>query len=750
MTPEAGAALVSAIRAGRANGVLPPIVAVDADGLIRAERHLSGRADADLVAELLARPDFSGLLELLATLANGCTELRSTFPGVLAEGVLQPLNGALFGPLTGSAFLACLGGADSASRYNPRAEGVRFLAFLRTFLERLPADADRLWFDAQFPVTGLTAHDGETHNGRQRVLRVDFSDGRSVAYKPRPADVDRLFLARQSSVFALLNELPPASGSILLPLMEQLPGDGTYSWQEWIEPPAQWGVLRQRAGNSLSGARLDDAGVFWHRAGSLTAACFGFGITDLAEGNLAVGVRPGQPQPLMYPIDLELALVEVRRLPETGLVGGPDTPHHHVGLESEPRFCALDGPTLCLVEVGTDAAGRATALATRPRSAPWARQETRTVVADREGQLGYGAYPTRFLRGMFDAWTLLVGNVPKLQAVLEQPATTRVLLRSTSGYTEPLDDFLLTGAAPPDDFIPAEREQFLRYDVPYFYRSLRGGPLKHWDPATGASVETGHEVPPPLDWAGGLTLSRLGVALRDAVTPIAEQPIQLIDEHAHLVVRDPEHGAVGFDWPEANRRFIYQWHGQKLKLRLSALDELAAIRERLLKVDAVDASWRGPWADGAFQDEAIAERLAKLTTVASTWLRQVIEQHGWPGPLLVGEDAADAACRLVQHLDDQADFQRSCLELLTAAVDVPRSQVAYLTDTLRLAEDRPQVYGTKFRTVDGRLVPCALEDPGTVDERRSAVGLEPLAAYAARLQQRFPHATTTTEMAEDA
>ncbi|MEV8376321.1 DUF4135 domain-containing protein [Kribbella sp. NPDC056861] len=741
-TPEVGAALVSAIRAGLADGVLPPVVTVDADGLIRVDRHLSGPADADLVAELLTRSHFSGLLDLLATLATGCAELRSAFPGVLAEGILQPLNGALFGPLTGAGFLACLGGADSASRYEPRTEGVRFLAFLRRFLERLSADAEQLWFDARLPVTGLTAHDGETHNGRQRVLRVDFPGGRSVAYKPRPADVDRLFLARQASVFALLNGLSPASGPVQLPLMEHLPGDGTYSWQEWIEPPRQWGVLRQEAGHSLSGARLDEAGAFWHRAGSLTAACFAFGITDLIEGNVVVGIRTDQPQPLMYPIDLELALVEVRRLPETGLVGAPDAVHHHPGLETEARFCALDGPSVCLVETGSSSTGQAAEFAVRPRSAPCARQESRTVVADRDGRIGYGAYPTRFLRGMFDAWTLLVGNVPKLRDLLEQPATTRVLLRSTSGYTEPLVEFLLSGIAPPSDFIPAEREQFLRYDVPYFYRSTLDGPLQHWDPATGTSVDTEHNVPPPLDWAGGLTLARLGVALRDAVTPLADHQIQLSDQDTRLAVRDREHGAVSFDWPEANRRFTYRWQGQKLKLRLSALDQLTAIRERLLKLDAVDAGWRGPWADGAFQDEAIAGRLTKLTAVASTWLRQVIEEHGWPGPLLVGDEAADAACRLVQHLDDQADFQRSCLELLTTTADVPRQQVAYLTDTLRLAEDRPQVYGTKFRTVDGRLEPCALEDPDSVDLRRSAVGLEPLATYAARLRQRFPHATT--------
>jgi hypothetical protein len=69
-----------------------------------------------------------------------------------------------------------------------------------------------------------------------------------------------------------------------------------------------------------------------------------------------------------------------------------------------------------------------------------------------------------------------------------------------------------------------------------------------------------------------------------------------------------------------------------------------------------------------------------------------------------------------------------------AAVDTGEAtpaQLAYLDDRVRMRQGRAQRYGTQIRTVDDRPVPFELEDPDGVDERRRAVGLEPLADYVA-------------------
>jgi hypothetical protein len=114
------------------------------------------------------------------------------------------------------------------------------------------------------------------------------------------------------------------------------------------------------------------------------------------------------------------------------------------------------------------------------------------------------------------------------------------------------------------------------------------------------------------------------------------------------------------------------------------------------------------------------------------WLKDVIATYGWPGKSLVGVDGANAAWLLVQHADADPAFQRHCLGLLTTAAEAGEAtgqELAYLTDRVLLAEGQQQVYGSQVQHQDGAWRPCDLGDPGRVDQRRAAVGLEPLAEY---------------------
>lgn len=114
------------------------------------------------------------------------------------------------------------------------------------------------------------------------------------------------------------------------------------------------------------------------------------------------------------------------------------------------------------------------------------------------------------------------------------------------------------------------------------------------------------------------------------------------------------------------------------------------------------------------------------------WLTGVIDTYGWPGLTMAGEDGAYAAWLLAQHMDADPAFQRRCLDLLTAAVaagEATRTQLAYLTDRVLLAEGGQQVYGTQVNRRSGEWKPRNLGDPDGVDERRAAAGLGPLAEY---------------------
>lgn len=74
--------------------------------------------------------------------------------------------------------------------------------------------------------------------------------------------------------------------------------------------------------------------------------------------------------------------------------------------------------------------------------------------------------------------------------------------------------------------------------------------------------------------------------------------------------------------------------------------------------------------------------------------------------------------------------------------EVDSEHVAYLTDRVLVGEGKPQRYGTQLENKDGNLTPYPLEDPETVDERRRAVGMSPLAEYlkfAEEGQRRLAH-----------
>lgn len=113
--------------------------------------------------------------------------------------------------------------------------------------------------------------------------------------------------------------------------------------------------------------------------------------------------------------------------------------------------------------------------------------------------------------------------------------------------------------------------------------------------------------------------------------------------------------------------------------------------------------------------------------------RQIFEEHGLLSPGRVGDEVASDYWVLVQHADRDPAFQA---EVLAAMDGLPEASVdpaerAYLVDRVRVNTDRPQVYGTQvaYDLATGRAFPKPLEEPAGVDERRAAVGLEPLWRY---------------------
>ena len=136
--------------------------------------------------------------------------------------------------------------------------------------------------------------------------------------------------------------------------------------------------------------------------------------------------------------------------------------------------------------------------------------------------------------------------------------------------------------------------------------------------------------------------------------------------------------------------------------------------------------------------EGYHPRMADVHENNALRLQAIMAQVGWPTEGLVGKRAAEAAWLIAQHAISQPEFQRSCLKLLAEAARehmVPLWQPAMLEDRIRVFEGRPQLYGTQLKPdAQGNMQPHAIEDPESVDERRRAVGLEPLAERLARAE----------------
>lgn len=111
-------------------------------------------------------------------------------------------------------------------------------------------------------------------------------------------------------------------------------------------------------------------------------------------------------------------------------------------------------------------------------------------------------------------------------------------------------------------------------------------------------------------------------------------------------------------------------------------------------------------------------------------LSMLVDAHGWPGVSQVGREGCEWAWIIAQHSICTPALQRGFLRAMEQAAlvgEVPLKQVAMLTDRIRFNEGRCQVYGTVTDwDADGELN-CNVEDRETVDARRAAVGLGPLA-----------------------
>ena len=113
-------------------------------------------------------------------------------------------------------------------------------------------------------------------------------------------------------------------------------------------------------------------------------------------------------------------------------------------------------------------------------------------------------------------------------------------------------------------------------------------------------------------------------------------------------------------------------------------------------------------------------------------LKEIIKEFGWPTVGLVGKRGSRNAWLFVQHADEDRNFQRQILNLITKLYKKDQNSIdpisiPYLTDRLLVAEEKEQEFGTQFSiNDDNKLVLRPLREPNQVNERRAKYGLYPI------------------------
>lgn len=164
------------------------------------------------------------------------------------------------------------------------------------------------------------------------------------------------------------------------------------------------------------------------------------------------------------------------------------------------------------------------------------------------------------------------------------------------------------------------------------------------------------------------------------------------------------------------------------------------LRAQILEMVARDQAVRQEWIDVGIED-ADPELLMRvmMTDLENTAaMKRIVEEHGWPGPDMIGSDGVKAAFLLVQHADQDPAFQKNMLPHLRMAFDqgiASGEEVALLTDRVLTGMGKPQLYGTQADIVDGKVVVKPVQDEGGLDQRRAELGLMPMDQYLEMMNQ---------------
>lgn len=154
----------------------------------------------------------------------------------------------------------------------------------------------------------------------------------------------------------------------------------------------------------------------------------------------------------------------------------------------------------------------------------------------------------------------------------------------------------------------------------------------------------------------------------------------------------------------------------------------AALRDELVAMVHADFAVRDRLAADGSLYHGYHPEMRSLHEAHADRLAAILDQHGWPGPDLVGGEGHAAAWLVAQHAISRPALMRRVRDLTHGTGQIHPTQWAMLDDRIAVFEGRAQLYGTQFDwDAEGIMNPLPIADPAGVEARRAKVGLPPLA-----------------------
>lgn len=163
-------------------------------------------------------------------------------------------------------------------------------------------------------------------------------------------------------------------------------------------------------------------------------------------------------------------------------------------------------------------------------------------------------------------------------------------------------------------------------------------------------------------------------------------------------------------------------------------DRLRAELEHIHTLDQADRHAVHDFVHGPQRDSVIAH-MALQDSLNLLRVTAILDSAGWPGADEVGATGSQALFLVLQHADRQPAVQAHYLPVMRQAVEEGRArphELAMLEDRVAVNHGQPQRYGSQIGWKDGKPFLRPIADELHVNERRAAVGLEPLERYAER------------------